>query len=390
MKKQTKTIILSIALCMIFALGVFCVYAVQNFSFNAGGSIKFIAPGINATISNATLTGISKESGSGQMSEFTITPSMTEEQIQALDGYKSWTGLKLLFDENSDGKAKLSFDITNNSSKDIENIMVELSTNTSHSSPVVVTPSADFCVAPGQSHTFNLVLLVQNVDQSANIDDFELVVELGIIKPDQVLSQAEHKQTTGLNFTTNSSARTAVFSKYTTPTGATALADGLEVEIPAVIKDTNGNLYTVTEIKDGSGSSSSAFYSVKTTLTKITMPNTLTKIGNYAFYSCTALTGNLVIPSSVTSIGREAFSGCSGLVSVEIPSGVTSIGNYAFEDCSKLTSITVSATTPPTLGGTSCFDNTNNCNIYVPAESVETYKTATKWSSYASRIFAIA
>ena len=196
MKKQTKAVILSIALCMIVALGVFCVYAVQNFSFNAGGSIKFIAPGINATISNATLTGISKESGSGQMSEFTITPSMTEEQIQALDGYKSWTGLKLLFDENSDGKAKLSFDITNNSSKAIENIMVELSTNTSNSSPVVVTPSADFCIVPGASHTFDIAISVSNTNIDANLDDFNVVVKLGIIKPDQVLSQAEHQQTT--------------------------------------------------------------------------------------------------------------------------------------------------------------------------------------------------
>jgi len=40
--------------------------------------------------------------------------------------------------------------------------------------------------------------------------------------------------------------------------------------------------------------------------------------------------------------------------------------------------------------GTSAFDSTNNCQIYVPAASVDAYKAATNWSSYASRIQAIA
>jgi hypothetical protein len=55
-------------------------------------------------------------------------------------------------------------------------------------------------------------------------------------------------------------------------------------------------------------------------------------------------------------------------------------------DCSGLTSVTCEAITPPTLNGTSVFDYTNNCTIYVPSQSVETYKTATNWTEYASRI----
>ncbi len=146
-------------------------------------------------------------------------------------------------------------------------------------------------------------------------------------------------------------------------------------------------------------------------LTNITIPSGVTSISYYAFYDCSGLTsvtigsgvttisdgafGNckklksVTIPNSVTSIGGGAFQSCSGLTSVTIGSGVTSISGYgAFYNCSSLTSVTINATTPPTLGS-NVFTNTNNCPIYVPSGSVETYKGASNWSNYASRIQAI-
>jgi hypothetical protein len=174
MKKQTKTIILSIALCLIFALGVFCVYSLQNFSLSGGGSIKFIAPGINATISEATLTGLSKKSGSGQMQSFKVTPDMTTAQIQELSGYKSWSGLKLLLDNQDTGMATISFTITNNSARTVENIMVELSTNTTNQSPIQAIPSADFCIGPKQNHTFTIDFYVSNMAEAEAKDYFVL------------------------------------------------------------------------------------------------------------------------------------------------------------------------------------------------------------------------
>ena len=110
----------------------------------------------------------------------------------------------------------------------------------------------------------------------------------------------------------------------------------------------------------------------------------VTKIRNNAFSGFTSLT-SVTIPNSVTSIGKTVFSRCSSLTSAIIGAGVTSIGASAFYSGTSLTSITINATTPPTLG-TYAFTYTNNCPIYVPAASVDAYKSASGWSTYASRI----
>ena len=77
-----------------------------------------------------------------------------------------------------------------------------------------------------------------------------------------------------------------------------------------------------------------------TEITNLIIPNSVTSIGDYAFYGCSGLT-SVTIPNSVTSIGDYAFYGCSGLTSVTIPNSVTSIGNCAFSGCSGLTSVTI-------------------------------------------------
>lgn len=122
-------------------------------------------------------------------------------------------------------------------------------------------------------------------------------------------------------------------------------------------------------------------------LTSITIPSGVTTIDYDVFNNCTSLT-SVTIPNSVTIINANAFANCSRLTSVTIGSGVTTIGSTAFSNCTSLTSVTINATTPPTLK-TNVFSNTNNCPIYVPAESVDAYKAASGWSTYASRIKAI-
>ena len=75
-------------------------------------------------------------------------------------------------------------------------------------------------------------------------------------------------------------------------------------------------------------------------LTSMTIPNSVTSIGEFAFQYCSGLT-SVTIPNSVTSIGGSAFSGCGNLTSVTIPNSVTSIGGFAFSGCSGLTSVTI-------------------------------------------------
>ena len=94
-------------------------------------------------------------------------------------------------------------------------------------------------------------------------------------------------------------------------------------------KGIDGNLYS----KDGK---ILVQYAIGKTDISITIPDSVTSIGDYAFSYCTSLT-SIEIPDSVTSIGDYAFSYCTSLTSVKIPNSVTSIGDYAFERCDKLT-----------------------------------------------------
>lgn len=83
-----------------------------------------------------------------------------------------------------------------------------------------------------------------------------------------------------------------------------------------------------------------------TSLTSITIPDSVTKIGAYTFYECTSLT-SVMIPDSVTTIGGRTFQGCASLTSITIPKNVSWIDSYSFYDCSLLADVYFEETTTP-------------------------------------------
>ena len=171
------------------------------------------------------------------------------------------------------------------------------------------------------------------------------------------------------------------------------------------------NCYSLTSltIPDGVTSIRNDVFNNCYSLTSLTIPDSVTSIGGYAFNNCCSLT-SLTLPDSVTSIANDAFHNCYSLTSLTIPDGVTSIRNDAFNSCWSLTSLTISdsvtsirnnafnncygmakyylkSTTPPTLSNTNTFNGIpDDCIIYVPQGSLEAYRTATNWATYASHM----
>lgn len=148
------------------------------------------------------------------------------------------------------------------------------------------------------------------------------------------------------------------------------------------------------------------FYAL--TITGVTIPSTVTSIGGRGTFQSSGLR-NVTVPSSVTSwngsdtfanctsltratlnnsgaVGGNAFKNCSNLTSVTFGNNITAIGDGAFTGCTKLASVTLNSTTPPTIDSSSFGAIPSTFKFYVPCSAVNTYRTASVWSSYASHI----
>ena len=134
---------------------------------------------------------------------------------------------------------------------------------------------------------------------------------------------------------------------YTVPSGITSIntrafsgSSITAISLPTTLTSIgNGafmsckNLTTIT-IPDSVTTIEQQAFSSCTSLKSVTLPNKLTKIDMTVFQNCSSLS-SINIPSSVTSIGGYAFQGCTALTA-HVPSTVTSIGHYAFDDCVKV------------------------------------------------------
>ena len=178
-----------------------------------------------------------------------------------------------------------------------------------------------------------------------------------------------------------------ISGSVTIPAGVTEIGSGAfqscsgltSITIPASVTtigsyafymgyDGNSRLTTVTFAEDSQlRSIGEAAFQYCTNLTSITIPVSVTEIGNQAFYNCTGLT-SVTIPtdSQLQSIGNQAFAICTGLASITIPASVKTIGVSAFND-SSLTSVTFTANSQLTTIGAGAFYGCRFTSITIPA-----------------------
>lgn len=116
----------------------------------------------------------------------------------------------------------------------------------------------------------------------------------------------------------------------------------------------------------------------------------ITSVGDYVFYCCFDLTG-IDFPNA-TSIGTSAFYACRNLTIVDFPK-VTNIKATALNYAEKLHTLILRSTTMVTLGSATALRSTaihaGTGYIYVPRSLVDSYKTATNWTSYTNQFRAL-
>lgn len=155
------------------------------------------------------------------------------------------------------------------------------------------------------------------------------------------------------------------------------------------LTDNNSNVISA-ECSASSALNRNEVVSYSATSVSLEVGECTTDIGYNCFNAFNKLKSIVLLNNG--GISSQVFYGCTSLKTVEIGSGVTSIGDYAFNLCQALESVTINVVTPfaITSQSGSPFAATNNTFIiYVPAESVQAYKTTRGWSDFASRIRAI-
>ena len=132
---------------------------------------------------------------------------------------------------------------------------------------------------------------------------------------------------------------------------------GGAVTIPVTIS-VNGNSKPVTKIYTG-------VFCERSDVTSVTLPEGLQYIGNKAFYG-TGIT-SLSLPNSITGVGDMALASCPALASINIGTGVSDVSSNAFINCPNLATITVAAGNTALKAEDGVLFSENGTSLYVCA-----------------------
>ena len=152
------------------------------------------------------------------------------------------------------------------------------------------------------------------------------------------------------------------------------------VEIPKVCFKDKSNLTSVSFSGEVSSIGTSAFTHCSS-LTSVSFGNVKSLNGS-VFESCLKLASVSWGNSEFTELPRT-FGNCRALTSITIPASVTKVGQYAFKGCTTLKTVTVKSTTPPTCDDAAFYRlDLSSCTLIVPEQSKSLYETAAVWKDF--------
>ena len=160
---------------------------------------------------------------------------------------------------------------------------------------------------------------LSNKERFGSLKSLVLLVVIAILATSNTYAQASFETIGGLRYLIDSDAKTAMLTanndeKYSG-----------NIVVPEKVKARDGVEYPVSAFADNAFKECGG-------LTSVTIPSSVTSLGEWCFSGCYSLT-SITIPSSVTSLGYACFDHCYGLTSITIPSSVTSLGGSCFIDC---------------------------------------------------------
>ena len=162
-------------------------------------------------------------------------------------------------------------------------------------------------------------------------------------------------------------------SSLTLPGGLTGIGDGFLSDCESLASVTLPG--DVTSVGHG-------FLYGCTALASVTLPEGLESAGDTFLGGCSSLT-SVTLPEGLESVGGGFLVGCRGLTSLTLPAGLTVAGDGFLYGCTGLEELTVLAAEPPAVGSNDAFEDVDNAiPVYVPAGSIEAYKTAAVWSYF--------